>query len=164
MSWLSDAANWFHNNLGFGAVDNAQRELFGTSFIPSALRATGSSWFAPSSSGGTSDPDISNSALSSAALAEMAFNRQSVRESQDWQEHMRDTNLSSAFKQARENGINPYVMFNGGSVSAPGTSAASYSGYASSQRAASQSGLNAVLGAMSALAVAKTPRTTIVVK
>lgn len=169
MSWLSDSANWFHNNLGFGAIDNVTRALTGISFMPSALRATGDSFFLPSSSGGTSDGgtsdlDNSGSAVSAAAREEMQYNSSEADRAREWQEYMRNTQLSSAFKQARENGINPYVMFNGGSVSAPGTSAASYSGYASSERSSSQSGLNALLAAYSALAVAKTPRTTVVVK
>lgn len=160
MGWLSDVATFFNDTLGFGAIDKVQRDLFGFSGIPSAFGYSGyksndNNWLGfPSSSGGTSD-NTNN---------EMAYNAAEAQKTRDWQEHMRDTSLTSAFNQARENGLNPYVMLGTSGASTPGASAASYSGYAASERSAQQSGLNALISAMTALSVAKTPKTTVVVK
>lgn len=55
--------------------------------------------------------------------AEAAMNR-------NWQEHMRDTEITSAYKQMEALGINP-VLATGASVSAPSGAAASQSGNAS---------------------------------
>lgn len=37
MSWLSDVANWFNDNLGFGAIDKALTKVFGASTVPEWL-------------------------------------------------------------------------------------------------------------------------------
>lgn len=74
-----------------------------------------------------------------------ALNRQFQAEqsqiAREWQEKMRNSELSSAFAQARENGLNPYALFSSANISTPGTSVpsgstASYSGYAAANRSA----------------------------
>lgn len=58
-----------------------------------------------------------------------AFSAREAEKSRDWQEHMRDTSVSTMVKQFKENGLNPYLAYNSASVSTPPvTSAHSVSG------------------------------------
>lgn len=53
-----------------------------------------------------------------------AFNAAEAEKSRDWQEHMRDTSLTSTINQLKENGLNPFLAYNSASVSTPSTSSA----------------------------------------
>lgn len=53
-----------------------------------------------------------------------SFNAAEAQKSRDWQEHMRDTSLSSTINQLKENGLNPFLAYNSASVSTPSASSA----------------------------------------
>lgn len=87
------------------------------------------------------------------------FQAEQSKIAREWQEKMRDTELSSAFAQARENGLNPYALFSSANVSTPGTSVpsgstASYSGYAAANRSAAASERNTAANNKTTLRVA----------
>ena len=70
--------------------------------------------------------DVGDALGIGAQRRQQEFNSAEAAKEREWQEHMRDTSITSAMQQYKENGLNPALAYiNGGETAPAGASASS---------------------------------------